>query len=182
MPFSSPEKPVPNRQSTMRAKRFLGKTEYTSPPSFSNSSLFFLQSAENLSATHSASTESPFCIRILAQTNPSPPLLPPPHTHKIPPSGQSLSASSASAAPARSISSREGTSSVSIVNLSASRICALVSTYRIASPLFTATPQGGETPPPPSPVPFSRRFPRSARPARPPPARARFSPPRSTKG
>ena len=59
-----------------------------------------------------------------AATNPSPPLLPLPHTTAISPVGASCWATSASPAPARSISSRPGIPSSPIAHSSSARCCA----------------------------------------------------------
>ena len=129
-PSTPPCKPVPNRQSTTSAyPSTFGNAVKISPPHAVHLSLFATQSFESFSAKHTVVTTRPRPFKIRAHTKPSPPLLPPPHTQSIFPVGASLSASSANAIPARSISANDGTPSFSIVYPSASRICLFVSTY-----------------------------------------------------
>src|SRR5436190_6792618 len=73
-------------------------------------------------ATQTTLTRRPASRRRRAATNPSPPLLPLPHTIVTSPSGASRSAARATAAPARSIRSRPGTPCSSIAQRSIARI------------------------------------------------------------
>ena len=127
--------PVPNRQSTTTAYRRRGMRAKNSPRYFS---LTAAQSVENFSARQSTATSSPASCRMRAATNPSPPLLPPPHTKSASPTPSLAIASEtarASAAPARSISTAEGVPAP-IAASSNRRICRLENEYFIRCSLL----------------------------------------------
>ena len=134
LPSGAREKPVPKIASMMTSNLRSGKAEKTSPVYFSR---WAAQSAESLSVSVNTAVSNPFSASRRAAHHPSPPLLPPPQTAStlLPPNEESsFSVSSAIAAPARSISSCDGTPRSSMVCLSAARICEQLTTLFMRRP------------------------------------------------
>ena len=123
----APENPVPKTASTITpAPSSAGAT--SSGPTWravpSNRPRFAVASAESSPPGHSrsASTSYPVSASSRAQTSPSPPLLPLPQTTRTGPGRATVRTASATAAPALSIRSSEGTRCSSIAQASAARI------------------------------------------------------------